>query len=385
MTPRSLFAFAFTLSLTAAAALLTAPTQAAAAGKKPVHKTMIQHSAFGKTRDGEAVEAYVLTNAKGASAKIITFGATVTELKMPDKAGKLGDIVLGYDNIKQYETESPYFGATIGRYGNRIAKGTFKIDGKTYHVPVNNGPNSLHGGKKGFDKHIWKAVTHDSTQGPSITFTYTSKDGEEGYPGELHTKVVYTLTNDNSLRIDYTATTTKPTVVNLTNHSYFNLAGSGEVLKYEAQIMAGHYTPVDSTLIPTGQIAAVAGTPLDFTTPHAIGERIDQIPAGIGGYDHNFVLDNGGKSLALAARVHDPASGRTVEVFTDQPGVQFYTGNFLDGKAKGIGGWAYNKHEAFCLETQHYPDSPNHANFPSTILRPGHTFHSTTIYKFTAK
>ena len=373
-----------TAALVCAGSLLS-PAGLEAAGDKPHSKAMIQKSSFGKTQEGKAVEAFTLTNTKGVTAKIITYGATVTELHVPDKTGKMGDIVLGFDNIGQYEKQSPYFGAIIGRYGNRIAKGIFSLDNKTYHVPVNNGPNSLHGGLKGFDKHVWQATEKMTADGPSLTFKYTSKDGEEGYPGTLHTTVVYTLTNENVLRITYTATAEKPTVVNLTNHSYFNLAGSGDVLGYEATIRAAHYTPVDATLIPTGKIDSVVGTPLDFTTVHSIGERIAQIPADIGGYDHNFVLDSGGKTMAQAAHIHDPVSGRTVEVYTDQPGVQFYTGNFLDGTVKGKHGQVYQKHSAFCLETQHFPDSPNHANFPSTILRPGHTFHSTTEYRFSAK
>jgi aldose 1-epimerase len=372
-----------------AAVLLTVATLTpaqAGMGEKQKGKSMIQKSAFGTTKDGAAVDLYTLTNSKGAVAKIMTFGATVTELHVPDKSGKVDDVVLGFDNIGQYETQSPYFGCAVGRYANRIAKGTFPLDGQTYNVPVNNGPNALHGGLKGFDKRIWNAQERQSKDGLSLAFTYLSKDGEEGYPGNLQTTVVYTLTNDNVLRIDYTATTDKPTVVNLTNHSYFNLAGSGDVLNHEAQLEADRFTPVDATLIPTGIIASVKGTALDFTTPHRIGENIGNIPKEVGGYDHNYVINGGGNGrIVRAARVYEPTSGRVMEVYTDQPGVQLYTGNFLDGTVTGKGGQTYNKHAAFCLETQHYPDSPNHPNFPTTVLRPGQTFRSSTEYRFSTR
>jgi aldose 1-epimerase len=343
----------------------------------------VRMEAFGKA-DGKPVELYTLTNAKGMKAQIMTYGATLTGLWVPDRDGKLADVVLGFDDLQGYLKGHPFFGSTVGRVANRIAKGKFTLDGREYKLFVNNGPNTLHGGKKGFDKVIWTAAP---VKGNAVKFTYKSSDGEEGYPGNLTASVTYTLTDDNELRLDYEATADKATPVNLTNHSYFNLAGqgSGTILGHELTLEADKYTPPDDTLIPTGEIKAVKGTPLDFTTPHTIGERIDQLKDKTGGYDHNFVLNGGGKKLAPAARVREPKSGRVMEVLTTEPGVQLYTGNFLDGKLQGKGGAAYPKHGALCLETQHFPDSVNHANFPSTILRPGATFRSTTVYKFSAK
>ncbi len=352
------------------------------------NKTMnagIQKSEFGKLPDGTAADLYTLTNRKGMVAKITTYGALVTELHTPDRDGKLGNVVLGFDNLEQYAKGHPFFGAIAGRVANRIAKGKFTLDGKEYTLAVNNGPNSLHGGLKGFDKVVWKAEPVAATDGVSLKLTYLSRDGEEGYPGNLSVTVVYTLTEQNELRIDYTATTDQATPVNLTNHSYFNLAGSGSILNHELVLMADRYTPTDDTLIPTGELASVKGTPVDFTKPAAIGSRFDQLTATPKGYDHNFVLNSGGKSLALAARVHDPKSGRVMEVWTTEPGVQFYTGNFLDGSRTGLGGVVYAQHHGFCLETQHFPDSVNHPNFPSSILRPGQTLKSTTTHKFSAK
>ncbi len=363
---------------------------AVSSGAEPSGKDSIQRSDFGKTPDGTTVDLYTLTNRNGMVAKIMTFGGIVTELHTPDRSGKMGDVVLGFDNLDQYLPQDathkghPYFGALIGRYANRIAKGTFTVDGQTYHVPVNNGPNSLHGGLVGFDKVVWKAEPVRSHDGPSLRLTHLSPDGDQGYPGNLTATVTYTLTDNNELKIDYVATTDKATPVNLTNHSYFNLAGQGDVLAYELMLNADRYTPVDDTLIPTGQIASVKGTPLDFTTAMPIGARIDQIPASIGGYDHNFVINGAAGHMRLAARVHDPASGRTVEVFTTQPGVQLYTGNFLDGTLTGKNGFTYQKHDALCLETQHFPDSPNQPNFPNTILRPGQRLHEVTVYRFSA-
>jgi aldose 1-epimerase len=333
------------------------------------------------------VDLYTLTNSSGAVAKVMTYGAILAELDVPDRDGKLGDVVLGFDNLKDYLAGHPYFGATVGRVANRIAKGKFTLDGKEYKLAVNNGPNSLHGGVKGFDKVVWKAEPETLPDGAALKLTYQSKDGEEGYPGNLDVTVVYTLTNANALRIDYTAKGDKATPVNLTNHTYFNLAGtkSGDILGHELTLFADRYTPTDETLIPTGEIKPVKDTPLDFTKPTRIGERIDQLKGEPVGYDHNYVLNSEGKELALAARVHEAKTGRTMEMYTTEPGVQFYTGNFLDGKQTGRGGVVYKKHAGFCLEAQHFPDSVNHANFPSMILQPGKTYRQTTIYKFTAK
>jgi aldose 1-epimerase len=350
-------------------------------------KARVKKEAFGKTPEGVVVDLYTLTNTSGVTAKIMTYGAILTELDVPDRAGKMGDVVLGFDHLKDYLAGHPYFGATVGRVANRIAKGKFTLDGKEYTLAVNNKPNALHGGLKGFDKVVWKAQPVTTPDGAAVKFTYVSKDGEEGYPGTLTATVVYTLTNENALRLDYTATTDKATPVNLTNHSYFNLAGakSGDILGHELTLAADKYTPADDTLIPTGEIKPVKDTPLDFTKPKRIGERIEQLKGEPGGYDHNFVLNSEGKQLARAATVREPKSGRIVEMFTTEPGVQFYTGNFLDGKQTGRGGVAYKKHCGFCLEAQHFPDSVNHANFPSMILQPGKTYKQTTIYKFSAK
>ena len=345
----------------------------------------IQKSAFGKMPDGAAVDLYTLTNGKGMVAKITSYGALLTELHTPDRDGKLGNVVLGFDNFEQYLKGHPFFGATAGRVANRIAKGKFTLDGQEYTLAVNNGPNSLHGGVKGFDKMVWKSESVPATDGVAVKFTYLSRDGEEGYPGNLTVTVVYTLTEQNELRIDYTAKTDKATPVNLTNHSYFNLAGSGSILDHELMLTADRYTPTDESLIPTGELASVKGTAVDFTKPAAIGSRFNQLTAKPTGYDHNFVLNSGGKSLALAARVHEPKSGRVMEVWTTEPGIQFYTGNFLDGSLTGLGGVVYAQHHGFCLETQHFPDSVNHSNFPSSILRPGQTFKSTTTHKFSVK
>jgi aldose 1-epimerase len=342
-------------------------------------------ASFGKTPDGTEVQLFTLTNKQGAKATITTYGGTLVSLMVPDKDGKMGDVVLGFDNVDGYagpafRKANPYIGALIGRYGNRIAKGKFTIDGKTFQVGVNNGPNSLHGGKVGFDQKIWEATPSTSNEGQTLTLKYLSKDGEEGYPGNLQVTVVYTLTDNNALKIDYTATTDKATPVNLTNHAYFNLSHgvSKDILAHEVTLPADRYTVVDASLIPTGELKAVKGTPFDFLTPHAIGERIAQVP---GGYDHNWVLNGSGANHA-AATVYDPASGRTMEVTTDEPGIQFYTGNFLDGSLKGKGGTVYGLHSGFCLETQHFPDSPNQSKFPSTILKPGETYHTTSTYTF---
>jgi len=343
----------------------------------------IRKTEFGKTRDGQTVELYELTNRNGMVAKIITYGGIVTELYAPDRNGRLGNVVLGFDNLAQYEAGHPYFGAITGRVANRIAKGRFVLNGVEYTLAVNNGPNHLHGGIKGFDKRIWKARAMETPAGPAVELNYVSPDGEEGYPGELNTFVTYTLTNDNELRIEYRATTNRATPVNLTHHGYFNLAGAGcgDILDHVLQINADRYTPVDNTLIPLGEIAPVKGTPLDFTSPHAIGERIAQVP---GGYDHNYVLNSGGTKLAHAATLHCPRTGRVMETWTTEPGLQLYTGNFLDGTLKGNGG-VYGKHAGLCLEAQHFPDSVNRPNFPSIILEPGRTYVQVTVYRFYAK
>ena len=346
----------------------------------------VTRTSFGKTRDGRAVEIYTLTNAHGAEMRVITYGGIITSLKVPDRAGHFDDIVLGFDTLDGYLKDPPYFGAIVGRYGNRIARGQFTLDGKTYKLATNNGPNHLHGGVKGYDKVVWNAVPGDTADGVSVTLTRTSPDGEEGYPGNLQTSVRYTLTDKNELAIDYRATTDKATPVNLTQHSYFNLAAdSGDILGHELTIHASRYTPVDDTLIPTGELAPVQGTPFDFQQATAIGARIgaDNVQLKNGrGYDHNWVLNRTGAGLQPAARLVDPKSGRTLEVATTEPGLQFYSGNFLDGSITGKGGRVYKHRSGLCLETQHYPDSPNHPNFPSAILQPGQTYSSKTVFTF---
>ncbi len=351
-------------------------------------KEEMKKELWGKV-DNKDVYLYTLENKNGMKATITNYGGILTSLYAPDTNGNFDDVVLGFDSLggytsEYYLTHCPYFGALIGRYGNRIAKGEFKLDGKTYHIPTNDGPNTLHGGTKGFDKVVWDADTMMTDEGPAVKLTYLSKDGEMGYPGDLTVTVVYTLTNNNELKLHYTATTDKPTVLNLTHHSYFNLSGQGNgtILNEELMLNADKYTPVNATLIPTGEIKDVKGTPFDFTKPTAIGSRINELP---GGYDHNFVLNDQNTGIRLAAKVYDPASKREMDVYTDQPGIQFYTGNFLDGTLTGNGGKKYEKHYAFCLETQHYPDSPNEPKWPSTVLNPGSTYSTTTIYKFSVK
>jgi aldose 1-epimerase len=354
----------------------------------------ITHASFGKTRGGENVELYVLTNHRGMVAKIMTYGATVTELHTPDGDGKLDDIVLGFDTLQGYlGSNNPYFGAIVGRVGNRIAKGRFTLNGQTYQLATNNGPNHLHGGLKGFDKVIWNAQVLPGTSSssgerkePVVKFSYLSKDGEEDYPGNCHVEVTYTLTDANELRIDYSVATDRDTPVNATNHSYFNLAGPehGDILNHELMLAADRYTPVDATLIPTGEIAPVAGTPMDFRHSTRIGTHIQEVGGRPIGYDHNYVVNSGGGRLGLVARVHEPTSGRTMEVFSTEPGVQFYSGNFLDGTITGKQGVVYRQYAGFALETQHFPDSINHPNFPSYVLKAGATYHSTTVYRFSA-
>jgi aldose 1-epimerase len=372
-------------ALLAFLAMIVVPSSLRGEGDNSAKHATVEKSSFGKLSDGTEIEQYTLTNAKGAVAKVITYGATLSELWIPDKAGKNADVVLGFDNLASYAGEHPFFGATVGRYGNRIAKGKFSLDGKEYSLFLNNGPNSLHGGKVGFNRKVWKAEPVRVTHGSGVKFTYVSMDGEEGYPGTLTVHVTYELDDDNSLKISYHASTDKPTVVNLTNHSYFNLsgAGSGDILKEVLQLDADHYTPVDDTLIPTGELKSVEGTPFDFRKPAAIGARNSQIP-GIAGYDHNFVLNGASGKVRKIGELSDPVSGRQMEIFTSEPGVQLYVSLGLDGSIKGIGG-AYQKFGALCLETQHFPDSPNHPQFPSTLVRPGEDLQTETIYKFSAK
>jgi len=345
----------------------------------------IAKSTFGTMPDGAAVELYTLTNAAGLACRAITYGAIITELHVPDRAGRLGDIVLGFDNLGQYVREnSPYMGAVIGRVANRIAGARFTVDGRAYSLAANNGRNTLHGGIRGFDKVVWQASASESPEGPSILFTHTSPDGDEGFPGTLRARMRYTLTNRNELRIDYEAQTDRATPVNLTNHSYFNLACTCDIQGHVLRLNAGSYTVPDAGGIPTGAIEAVAGGPLDFTAPKPVGRDLGSAPGGFGGFDHNFVIDGGGRSVVAAARLHEPSSGRVMEILTDQPAVQFYTGNNLDGTLLGKRGVRYTKQAALCLETQHHPDSINHPSFPTTLHRPGETFRSTTIHRFSA-
>ncbi len=354
----------------------------------PQQQGKITVKPFGHTKDGTAVNLYTLRNNNGAEAGIINYGGLVIFLKVPDRKGHFGDVVLGYDNLDAYIKETPYFGAMIGRYGNRIAKGRFTLDGQEYALAINNGPNALHGGLKGFDKVVWEPRFLASPEGPSLELKYVSKDGEEGYPGNLTVTAVYTLTEDNALKLEYTATTDKDTVVNLTQHSYFNLAGKGDILNHVVMMPADKFTPVDSTLIPTGELRPVDGTPFDFRTPTAIGARIgqdnEQLKFG-NGYDHNWVINKTMGELSLMARVYEPTTGRVLEVFSTEPGLQFYSGNFLDGKITGKGHWVYQFRNGFCMEPQHYPDSPNQPNFPSVVLKPGQTYHNTIIFKFSVQ
>ncbi len=350
----------------------------------------VSKAAFGKTTEGTPVDLYTLVNANGMKAAITNYGAILVSLETPDRDGKMADVVLGYETVKEYIAETPYFGAIVGRYGNRIAKGKFSLDGRQYTLATNNDENHLHGGVKGFDKVVWQAKAILADKGPGLVLNYVSPDGEEGYPGDLSVTITYLLTDDNELRIHYEATTDKPTVCNITHHSYFNLAGqgNGDILGHELMIAAERFTPVDKGLIPTGQLRPVKGTPMDFTKPTAIGDRVnakdEQIEFG-GGYDHNWVLNSNDGSMAIAARVYEPTSGRVMEVLTVEPGLQFYCGNFLDGTLTGKGGKVYKHRYGFCLETQHFPDSPNQPKFPSTTLRPGEKYCTTTVYKFTAR
>ena len=350
----------------------------------------ITRADFGKTADGQSVELFTLTNAMGTEAKITNYGGIVVSLSVPDRTRKFADVVLGFNDLESYLKGHPYFGSIIGRYGNRIAKGHFSLDGVEYKLAVNNGPNHLHGGIKGFDKVVWTPAPTTTRNAASLSLTYLSTDGEEGYPGNLNVKVVYTLTNKNELRIDYSATTDKDTVINLTHHSYFNLAGegNGDILNHQLTLKANRFLPTDATSIPTGELRSVGGNPFDFVTAHAIGERINQNDQQLqfgNGYDHNWVVNGKPGRLRVAAEVYEPTSGRLMQVWTTEPGIQFYTGNFLDGTLTGKSRKAYQRRSGFCLETQHYPDSPNEPKFPTTTLRKGAIYSSTTIYRFSVR
>jgi aldose 1-epimerase len=352
------------------------------------------NESWDKLPDGRTVKLFTLTNANGLKATLTDWGATLVSMEVPDRDGNMADITLGFNNVEPYTGASPYIGSTVGRYANRIALGKFTLEGNAFTLATNNAPNHLHGGNAGFDKALWQSealgreVLQGGVSGVGVRFTHTSPDGDEGYPGALTCSVTYTLTDNNELSFDYVATTDKPTVVNLTNHAYWNLAGeaSGQtILDHELTILAQRYTPTDDTFIPTGELAPVEDTPVDFRTPHAIGERIAQIPGDPGGYDHNFVVNGTPGTLRIAAKVKHPASGRVMEIFTTEPGLQFYTGNFLDGSLTGKGGTAYKKNFAFCLEAQKFPDSPNKPDFPTSVLRPGETYRQTTVHKFSAE
>jgi aldose 1-epimerase len=360
-------------------------------GGERVEAGTMKKTAFGKTAAGKGADLYVLTNKNGVEVAITNYGATVVSIKVPDRNGKVDDVALGYDTVAGYETDKSFLGCTVGRYANRIALGKFTLDGKTYTLAKNNGENHLHGGVKGFNRYVWRAKDVSTKDVPAVRMSYVSADGEEGYPGKLSVDVTFSLTDQNELKIDYSGTTDKPTVVNLTNHSYFNLAGhaSGDVLGQELMIAAEKFTPIDAGAIPLAANRPVEGTPFDFRQSTAIGARIghddEQLKVGKG-YDHNFVLATTMRTKPeLAARAYDPKSGRVMEVWTTEPGVQLYTANYMDGTAKGKGGAVYNYRNAFCLETEHWPDSPNRPDFPSTVLRPKEQYRTTTIYKFSTK
>jgi aldose 1-epimerase len=354
--------------------------------------TLLVSTASAQVRDFDSIKLYTLENESGMTVRVTNYGAIITSIIVPDRNGKRADVALGYDRVEDYinAVDKPYFGAVVGRYGNRIAKGEFTLDGETYSLLQNNGENHLHGGAIGFDKVVW--AVDEYVEGKSLTLSYLAKDKEEGYPGNLELIIVYTLADDNSLVVDYHATTDKATPINVTQHTYFNLKGEGQgtILDHKLMLNAKTFTPVDESLIPTGEMPAVAGTPFDFTTAKAIGRDIDQqneqLVFGLG-YDHNWILNKDGKEgeLSLAAQVHEPSSGRVMEIYTTEPGIQFYCGNFLDGRLKGKSGKPYVHRGGFCLETQHFPDSPNQPNFPSTILKPGETYESKTVFKFSAK
>ncbi|WP_239495240.1 aldose epimerase family protein [Salinicola halophilus] len=383
---------------TIAAGSAVAATGGGSGGMSSMLPAGIEQSGFGTLPDGRSVECYTITNANGIEMRVINYGGIILSLETPDRYGRMDDIVLGFDSLGDYlsptyRQANPYFGALIGRYGNRIADGRFAVDGQTYQLPTNDGPNTLHGGNEGFNQKLWNAQPFSSSDGRGVVMTYTSPDGEQGFPGELATRVTYTLTDDDALVIDYRARTSKTTPVNLTQHSYFNLAGEGNpsILDHQLTINASAYTPVDETLIPTGEIAPVAGTPFDFQTPTTIGSRLGQRDTQLAygkGYDHNFVLIKNAaapQTLTRAARVVEPNSGRVLEVETTEPGLQFYSGNFLDGTLVGKSGQPYVLRSGLALETQHFPNSPNQSNFPSTRVEPDETYHSQTVYRFSTE
>jgi len=346
----------------------------------------LRQQEWGQTAEAKPVTLFTLDNNRGMTVKITNYGGIITEIRVPDRNGHPGNVVLGFAHLGDYLKGHPFFGAIAGRVANRIARASFTLDGREYRLAPNNGSNHLHGGIRGFDKVVWQAKTLPDTGNQSaVHLSYLSKDGDEGYPGNLQATAVYALTNGNELSVEFSATTDKPTLVNLTNHSYFNLAGSGDVLGHELMLAAHRFTPVDNEMIPTGAIAEVKGTPLDFTTPRRIGECIAQLKPNPGGYDHNFVVDSRGKEFALAARVSEPQTGRVLEVHTTEPGVQLYTGNFLDGSLTSIGGLLCRQHAGFCLETQHFPDAVHHPNFPSVILRPGEVYRTKTAFRFSVE
>ncbi len=403
LSKRRLVLGAAILGLAVVATVATVGLSAASASTAKCSPTITKEP-FGSV-DGEAVDRYTLTNCNRMTVKILTYGGILQEINVPDRKNDVANVTLGFDNLDDYVDKSPYFGCITGRYANRIALGQFTLDGITYNLPINNDPNSLHGGFVGFDKHVWAATpiegakanligkrirTHERSDSVGLELAFTSPDGDQGYPGELETDVTYTLTEKNQIVMDYHATTDAPTIVNLTNHAYWNLAGEGtsDIYDHVLELNADNYTPVDDTLIPTGAIDPVAGTPLDFTKPTPIGDRIrdgfEQLVIGRG-YDHNWVLnrpDPNDKSLIQAAEVSEPTSGRVLSIYTTEPGIQFYSGNFLDGTLVGTSGHMYRQGDGFALETQHYPDSPNHDNFPSTVLRPGEDYETQTIYQF---
>ncbi len=350
--------------------------------------TVVTHEGWDKLPSGESVTMWELISKTGMKARVIDWGATLIGLDAPDRNGNFADVTLGFDKVAMYNGPSPYMGATVGRYANRIALGKFTLDGQQYTLATNNAPNTLHGGNVGYDKVLWKGTPFENADGVGVVFTHTSPDGDEGYPGTVQIKMTYTLKNNNDIWFDYEATTDKPTPINLTNHAYWNLAGANSglmIVNHVLQINAEKYTPTDDTFIPTGELAPVEGTPVDFRKPHAIGERIAEIPGTPGGYDHNFAIDGAAGTLRDAAVVKDPGSGRVMKVLTTEPGLQFYTGNFLDGTLTGKGGTVYQKNTAFCLEAQKYPDSPNKPNFPTSIVRPGETYKQTTVHQFSVE